>query len=168
MFAVVARPVQRRALAHSARWMSQKPPSSSSGPTPSSELKPKTPETSSEPTTSPLPDSLPSLDFSPEATPKQQAQERTGARSSKGTMSASEKKRQNMGKLSFGLLGLSLGLGIFYMGREWEEDELQAKKLVSNHFNLFYGSAYNIFRSWSTLLKAGGTELKSVWATSLT
>ncbi|KAF9445931.1 NIF-domain-containing protein [Macrolepiota fuliginosa MF-IS2] len=34
-----------------------------------------------------------------------------------------------MGKLSFGLLGLSMGLGLFYLGREWEEEELQAKKL---------------------------------------
>jgi len=34
-----------------------------------------------------------------------------------------------MGTVSFGLLGLSLGLGLFYIGREWEEDELKAKKL---------------------------------------
>ncbi|KXN86028.1 Mitochondrial import inner membrane translocase subunit TIM50 [Leucoagaricus sp. SymC.cos] len=128
MFAVLSRPVQRRVLAHSARWMSQKPPSSSSsGATAPKELKPETtgtPETSQ-------PESAPSLDFSPpevEPAPKKE-QQRTGARSSKGTLSASEKRRQNMGKVSFGLLGLSIALGIFYMGREWEVDELKEKKL---------------------------------------
>lgn len=82
------------------------------------------------------PGSVPSLDFSPpessvagQTSPQQQ--ERTGARSSKGTLSASEKRRQKMGTASFGLLALSLGLGLFYTGREWEEDELKAKKLVS-------------------------------------
>lgn len=134
MFAVLARPVQRRAVAHSARWLSQKPPSSSSDTTSSSEPpkepQPETPEASVD-STSP-PGSLPSLDFSPpEAGPTPQNQERTGARSSKGTLSASEKRRQNMGKVSFGLLGLSLGLGLFYMGREWEEDELKERRLVS-------------------------------------
>ncbi|EKM81387.1 hypothetical protein AGABI1DRAFT_84279 [Agaricus bisporus var. burnettii JB137-S8] len=77
-------------------------------------------------------------------------------------MSASEKKRQNMGKLSFGLLGLSLGLGIFYMGREWEEDELQAKKLKLEHapqgrWNRTkerVGNLFDVFNkpAWSELL----------------
>lgn len=38
-----------------------------------------------------------------------------------------------MGKLSFGLLGLSLGLGLFYMGREWEEHELKEMRLKLEH-----------------------------------
>jgi import inner membrane translocase subunit TIM50 len=46
-----------------------------------------------------------------------------------------------MGKLSFGLLGLSLGLGIFYMGREWEEDELKEQKRVSANCIHFFKPA---------------------------
>jgi import inner membrane translocase subunit TIM50 len=42
-----------------------------------------------------------------------------------------------MGIMSFGLLGLSMGLGLFYMGREWEEDELKHKKLVSVHLLVY-------------------------------
>jgi len=73
------------------------------------------------------------LDFSPpEIQPtSRKERERTGARSSKGTLSSSEKRRQNIGKLSLGFLGLFLGLGIFHMGRTWEEDELKRMKLVS-------------------------------------
>jgi hypothetical protein len=74
-----------------------------------------------------------------------------------------------MGKLSFGLLGLSLGLGIFYMGREWEEDELREQKLVSNNCLLPFKTVITLFfRNWNMLPKAGGIEPKSVWGTSLT
>lgn len=67
-----------------------------------------------------------------------------------------------MGKLSFGMLGLSLAFGLFYMGREWEEDELKLKKLVR-----FLGCLrrYNIqllaCRNPSMLLTGGGIGRKS-------
>lgn len=128
MFAVFSRPVQRRVLAQSVRWMSQVPPLSPSGSDASKEPRPETPVD----TTSQL-GTVPSLDFSPpeiQPTP-QKDRERTGAKSSKGSLSSSEKRRQNIGKLSLGFLGLYLGLGIFYMGRTWEEDELKRMKLVS-------------------------------------
>ncbi len=137
MFAVLSRPIQRRAIVHSARWMSQKPPSKSLDATPKPETpkepKPETPEGLTEPSSQP--GSAPSLDFSPpENAASIPQQERTGARSSKGTLSSSEKRRQRMGMVSFGLLGLSLGLGLFFVGREWEEDELKMKKLVRLSF----------------------------------
>lgn len=127
MFAVLSRSVQRRVLVQSVRCMSQVPPSPSGSETPK-EPRPETPvDTTSQPGT------VPSLDFSPpEIQPgPQKDRERTGAKSSKGSLSASEKRRQNIGKLSLGFLGLSLGLGIFYMGRTWEEHELKRMKLVS-------------------------------------
>jgi len=108
--------------------MSQAPPLPPSGSETPREPGPETPvDTTSQPGI------VPSLDFSPpEIRPgPQKDRERTGAKSSKGTLSASEKRRQNMGKLSLGFLGLFLGLGIFYMGRTWEEDELKRMKLVS-------------------------------------
>lgn len=123
MFAVLSRPVQRRVLVQSVRWMSQVPPSSGS----ETPKEPRPIDTTSQPGT------VPSLDFSPpEIQPtSRKERERTGARSSKGTLSSSEKRRQNIGKLSLGFLGLFLGLGIFHMGRTWEEDELKRMKLVS-------------------------------------
>lgn len=130
MFAVLNRPVQRQVLIQYARWMSQVPPPSAEAP------RLETPEATVDTTSQP--GATPSLDFSPpDIHPTlQKDRERTGAKSSKGSLSASEKRRQNIGKLSLGFLGLSLGLGIFYMGRNWEEDELKRMKLVSE-FSVF-------------------------------
>ncbi|KAJ3574214.1 hypothetical protein NP233_g1910 [Leucocoprinus birnbaumii] len=136
MFAVLARPVQRRAFTHSARWISQKPSSggASSNSQAPKEPAPETPETPAAETTSQS-GAAPSLDFAPPEVEQQapKERERTGARSSKGTLSASEKRRQNMGMVSFGLLGLSMGLGLFYAGRDWEEEELKEMKLKREH-----------------------------------
>ncbi|KAL9712160.1 mitochondrial inner membrane protein required for protein import [Leucoagaricus gongylophorus] len=127
MFAVLNRPVQRQVLIQYARWMSQVPPPSAEA------LRLETPEATVDTTSQP--GATPSLDFSPpDIHPTlQKDRERTGAKSSKGSLSASEKRRQNIGKLSLGFLGLSLGLGIFYMGRNWEEDELKRMKLKLEH-----------------------------------
>lgn len=67
---------------------------------------------------------LPSLDFSPES------EHTTGAKSSKDSLSSVEKKRRTMGRISLAVLVLGFGINAAYMGREWDEVELKAKKLV--------------------------------------
>ncbi|KAH8103481.1 HAD-like protein [Cristinia sonorae] len=73
--------------------------------------------------------SLPSLDISPavEEEPKQ----RTGARSSKDSLSSIERKRRFMGRVSLAALLLGAAVQTWYMGREWDEDELKDKRLKS-------------------------------------
>lgn len=134
MFAVLTRPVQRNALAYSIRYMAKKPP-------PASLLKkeaenpptPPTPPPEAEVVKGPVldtpaPSSVPSLDFSPpEPT---EGPQRTGAKSSKGSLSSGERKRRAMGRITLAVLALAFGVNTVYMGREWEEDELRVKKLV--------------------------------------
>jgi hypothetical protein len=75
-----------------------------------------------------LPNSnLPSLDFSPEV----QEEQTTGAKSSKDSLSSVEIKRRRLGRISLAVLVLGFGINAVYMGREWDESELKAKKLVS-------------------------------------
>ncbi|KIK07744.1 hypothetical protein K443DRAFT_673009 [Laccaria amethystina LaAM-08-1] len=93
--------------------------------------RPSEPETPAEPIPrsmpiEPLSASLPSLDVSPE---EPGGPQRTGAKSSKGSLSSSERKRRFMGRVSLAVLALGFGLNAVYMGREWEEDELKAKKM---------------------------------------
>jgi import inner membrane translocase subunit TIM50 len=72
-----------------------------------------------------LPNSnLPSLDFSPEP------EQTTGAKSSKDSLSSVEQKRRRIGRISLAVLVLGFGINVAYMGREWDEFELKAKKLV--------------------------------------
>ncbi|KAF9524987.1 HAD-like domain-containing protein [Crepidotus variabilis] len=70
--------------------------------------------------------SVPSLDFSPEL---EEEPQRTGAKSSKGSLSSSEKKRRNMSRVSMVLLALGLSAHAISMGKEWDEDELKAMKM---------------------------------------
>ncbi|KAJ7224427.1 NIF-domain-containing protein [Mycena pura] len=67
---------------------------------------------------------LPSLDFAPEA------EQSTGAKSSKDSLSSVEIRRRRMGRVALAILALGTGLNIAYMGREWDETELKAKKLT--------------------------------------
>ena len=76
----------------------------------------------------PLTGGVPTLDFSPPEFRKES--QTTGAKSSKGSLSSSERKRRFMGRVSLALLALALTGQTVYLGREWEEDELKAKKLV--------------------------------------
>ncbi|KAF8992998.1 HAD-like domain-containing protein [Cyathus striatus] len=68
---------------------------------------------------------VPSLDFSP---PEPEEPQRTGARSSKGSLSSAEKKRRAMSRMFLSLLGVGFIAQTVYLGREWSEEELQAKK----------------------------------------
>ncbi|KAB5591275.1 Mitochondrial import inner membrane translocase [Ceratobasidium theobromae] len=94
-------------------------------PTPPPPPPPPNPTSTNDPLT---PKSLPSLDISPiEAPPPSDAPrpsgERTGARSSKDSLSTIERKRRALGRWSlvFALSGVISG--IVYMGRDWESDE---------------------------------------------
>ncbi|KAK7030752.1 mitochondrial import inner membrane translocase subunit TIM50 [Favolaschia claudopus] len=69
---------------------------------------------------------LPSLDFSPQV----QEEQTTGAKSSKDSLSSVELRRRRIGRISFAALLLGFGLNAVYMGREWDEFELKAKKMT--------------------------------------
>jgi import inner membrane translocase subunit TIM50 len=78
-------------------------------------------------TPSPTPTTL-SLDFAP---PELGAErERTGAKSSKDSLSSIERRRRQLGRVSFGLFALGLLGGGVYLGREWTEEELVSRKSV--------------------------------------
>ncbi|KAH9006224.1 HAD-like protein [Lactarius hatsudake] len=74
----------------------------------------------------PTPPATLSLDFAP---PEPGAeQERTGAKSSKDSLSSIERRRQQLGRVSFGLFAIGLLAGGVYIGREWSEEELVERK----------------------------------------
>lgn len=78
-------------------------------------------------TPSPTPTTL-SLDFAPSEPGAER--ERTGAKSSKDSLSSIERRRRQLGRVSFGLFALGLVGGCVYLGREWTEDELVSRKSV--------------------------------------
>ncbi|KAH8110508.1 HAD-like protein [Phellopilus nigrolimitatus] len=80
----------------------------------------------------PSPASL-SLDFSPVAEPEDEPSQRTGARSSKDSLSSIEQRRRFLVRTTLAACGLGVVAGVFLLGREWEEDELKAKKLKIEH-----------------------------------
>ncbi|OAX40299.1 HAD-like protein [Rhizopogon vinicolor AM-OR11-026] len=111
MFSVILRSAaQRRALPALRHLATQPPP-----PSP--------------PQNSPLPPppSLPSLDFQP-AEPEPEKTQRTGAKSSKDSLSSIERKRRFLGRISLGVLAVALGVQVVYLGREWEADELKTRR----------------------------------------
>jgi import inner membrane translocase subunit TIM50 len=59
-----------------------------------------------------------------------QGQHRTGAKSSKNSLSSIERRRRYVGRIALGVLALAFGVQVAIMGREWEEGELKAKKMV--------------------------------------
>jgi hypothetical protein len=77
--------------------------------------------------TVPTPSTL-SLDFAPPEPGTER--ERTGAKSSKDSLSSIERRRRQLGRVSFGLFALGLVGGGIYLGREWTEDELVLRRAV--------------------------------------
>ncbi|KAG9308604.1 hypothetical protein JVU11DRAFT_11711 [Chiua virens] len=82
------------------------------------------------PATSTTRSSLPSLDIDP-AKRLDQAErtERTGAKSSKDSLSSIERRRRFLARTSLGILAIAVGVQVLYLGREWEADELASKKV---------------------------------------
>ncbi len=85
------------------------------------------PESDVSATPTPSPTTL-SLDFAPSESGAER--ERTGAKSSKDSLSSIERRRRQLGRVSFGLFALGLVGGCIYLGREWTEDELVSRKSV--------------------------------------
>ncbi|KAJ3822540.1 HAD-like protein [Lentinula raphanica] len=135
MFSVASKSVSRRVLVQSTRCVSQKPsrsttsnPASTSPSSPSATQNTQLKETeASVPAQEPLltRSSVPSLDFSP----PDPTEQRTGA-SSRDNMSSADRQRRTMARAAFGLFTLGIGLQMVYMGREWEPEELRAKKMT--------------------------------------
>lgn len=119
-------PAFRTLTSQSIRCLASKPPGSKS----QRPVRDPTPPAKEPPSAAPS-SSLPSLDFLPSE--KEEPQERTGARSSRDSLSSIERQRRFMGRVT--AVGVLLGAGAYtwYLGREWEEDELKAKKLVCMH-----------------------------------
>jgi hypothetical protein len=86
------------------------------------------PELNASETPLPTPPTTLSLDFAPPEPGTER--ERTGAKSSKDSLSSIERRRRQLGRVSFGLFALGLVGGCVYLGREWSEDELVERKSV--------------------------------------
>lgn len=84
------------------------------------------PELNASETPLPTPPTTLSLDFAPPEPGTER--ERTGAKSSKDSLSSIERRRRQLGRVSFGLFALGLVGGCVYLGREWSEDELVERK----------------------------------------
>ena len=114
---------------------------SSSSSTPSSASQSETSSSASPSLDTPPNPSTLSLDFSPAEGQQHDSsqssvsgQQRTGAKSSKDSLSSIERKRRNMTRTTLVMWGLGMIAGAVYMGREWEEEELKQMKVVSDPF----------------------------------
>ena len=129
MFPLLARSVSRRLVSRSVRCLSSKPPPP---PPPPEQIQADPEPTNDRPSPPVLGSSstsmIPSLDFA--GLKPEPEMQRTGARSSKDTLSTSDRRRQMWGRAFVGLLLGGLGATTAYMGREWTEDELKQKKMV--------------------------------------
>lgn len=118
MFSVtLRRVVQRPTLAQRLRCLaSQVPPS-------------KIDSQQSPPPPLPSASHVPSLDFQPTEQGPERTQ-RTGAKSSKDSLSSIERKRRLLARFSLAILAVGIGVQLVYLGREWDPEEFKGKKLV--------------------------------------
>lgn len=143
MFVVLSRSLARRTASYSIRCMSQRPTTNNriqGKPNGMSDnrTKPKSAANDSQKTPSVQPEpsldidltKTPTLDFSPPEVEKEF--QRTGARSSKGSLSSSEKRRRFVSRVTLTLLALGFGAHTVFMGRDWTDEELIALKTVSS------------------------------------
>ncbi|KAK7691967.1 hypothetical protein QCA50_005372 [Cerrena zonata] len=79
------------------------------------------------PAPTPSTSSVPSLDFSP--VEESQERERTGARSSKDSLSSIERRRRFMSRVSLAFMLFGAGMGTWYLGRDWEDGELKELRI---------------------------------------
>ncbi|KAH9888372.1 NIF-domain-containing protein [Cubamyces lactineus] len=131
MLQAAFRSTATRAVAYrSVRYMASKPPTSPPPKNPANNPPPPPPPASEEipDVSKPLPNAqvVPSLDFDPSA--EDTKRERTGARSSKDSLSSIERRRRFLGRVSLAMLLVGAGVATWEMGRPWEEDELKAKR----------------------------------------
>lgn len=86
------------------------------------------------PAPTPSTSSVPSLDFSP--VEESQERERTGARSSKDSLSSIERRRRFMSRVSLAFMLFGAGMGTWYLGRDWEDGELKELRIVCTSLRL--------------------------------
>ena len=115
--------VTRRVAVQSARCLATKvpPPKQPANDPPS----PPAPQTQTQPSSS-----VPILDFSPTLEEEEGPRERTGARSSKNSLSSSERRRRMFARGAMAAFLVGAGVQTWLMGREWEEWELKEKRMV--------------------------------------
>ncbi|KAI0821210.1 HAD-like domain-containing protein [Irpex lacteus] len=121
--------LRRNLAAHSVRSFASRPPPPPKTPKaaqPSQDAPPPADPVakaqSEQPAPTPRLSELPSLDFAPGEGPQY---EKTGAKSSKDSLSSIERRRQFLGRVSTAVLLLGAGFATWHAGREWEEDELK-------------------------------------------
>ncbi|KAF8161565.1 HAD-like domain-containing protein [Crassisporium funariophilum] len=133
MFSILTRSIPRRTLVQSPPVI----PSSTGGnikhtpPTPAPNADTPAPADTTgtlkpEEAATPL-SSVPTLDFSPPE--PSEGPQRTGAQSSKEFVSSNERRRGLMRRVALAMLVSAFAANTVYMGREWEEEELKAKKM---------------------------------------
>ncbi|KAI0319290.1 HAD-like domain-containing protein [Amylostereum chailletii] len=71
-----------------------------------------------------------SLDFAPPDPTESPDTGRTGARSSKDSLSSIEKKRKALSRFGMGVFALGVVAGVVYLGRDWEPEELTERKMT--------------------------------------
>jgi mitochondrial import inner membrane translocase subunit TIM50 len=69
---------------------------------------------------------------------------RTGARSSKDSLSSIERRRRYMSRMSMVLVALGLGFYTFSLGSEWTEQELKEKRMVKPFYNENFSSLNHV------------------------
>lgn len=132
MLQAAFRSTAARSVAYrSVRCMASKPPRRPANPPPSPP--PRAPPPASEipaEAPKPVPSSqiVPSLDFDPSA--EDAKQERTGARSSKDSLSSIERRRRFLGRVSLAMLLVGAGVATWQMGSPLDEEELRARRWV--------------------------------------
>ncbi|KAI0352001.1 NIF-domain-containing protein [Trametes cingulata] len=118
----------RSAAYRSVRCLASKPPPPPKKP--ANPPPPPPPPASEDPAEAPKPipssQVVPSLDFDPSA--EDTRKERTGAKSSKDSLSSIERRRRFLGRLSLAMLLVGAGVATWQMGQPLDEEELRARK----------------------------------------
>ena len=130
IFVSRAGPSLCRAVYNQARYLATKPPSGSTAESSNSPVSDKLSDKLDADVTPPSPASL-SLDFAPNAEQEEEPAQRTGARSSKDSLSSIERRRKAMGRATLATFAVGLLAGTAYLGREWTEEDLKDKKMVN-------------------------------------
>ncbi|EGO00630.1 hypothetical protein SERLA73DRAFT_178488 [Serpula lacrymans var. lacrymans S7.3] len=124
---MLLRGAPRRAFAPTLRYMASSPSSQPPPTSPNSKSKPPLPPGPTSTLPSASTSVLPSLDFQPAEPGADEG--RTGAKSSKDSLSSIERKRRFMGRLTAGMILIGFGVQAAYMGRDWSEEEMQTRKV---------------------------------------
>ncbi|KAF8515336.1 HAD-like protein [Hysterangium stoloniferum] len=99
-----------------------------------------------------------SLDFIP-SEPAGTAPDRTGARSSKGSLSSIERRRRVISKAFLVMVGLGLAAGVVHMGRPWEAEEMEGRSSVDMDAGRWARTVFRFKRFTGVFLEPAGDKL---------